>query len=217
MRTQPVDGTPGNGAQVAVKDISDRKPARRLREGRERLARLLVEERKRRKIRQRKLARRLKQHQSWVSRLESGTRRIDVIEFLDLAEAIGFDPSVALKKIWDAAAYNGGRVLDEALTVVRAAGYRMSKPRTARKRGPMIRSPVFVAAFVDGVVTRMTVFTAIDKLDLERGKKLARYAYEQRTGRAPPMFDKAHFEKDGEVIENYNAITLHNGIAAAAE
>jgi HTH-type transcriptional regulator/antitoxin HipB len=204
------NGTPANGGQVAVKDISDCKPAKRLREGRERLARLLVEERKRRKIRQQKLARRLKQHQSWVSRLESGTRRIDVIEFLDLAEAISFDPSVALKKIRDAAAYNGGRVLAEALTVVKAAGYRMSKPRTARKRRPMNRSPVFVATFVDGVVTRMTVFTA-DKLDLERGKKLARYAYEQRTGRIPPTFDKAHFEMDGEVIETYNAATLHNG------
>jgi transcriptional regulator with XRE-family HTH domain len=65
----------------------------------ERLVEYIVSERKRRKIQQQKLARRLKQHQSWVSRLENGERRIDVIEFLDLAKAIGFDPAIALRKI----------------------------------------------------------------------------------------------------------------------
>lgn len=100
---------------------------------RKQLIKLLVKERKARKIRQQELARRLHQHQSLVSRLESGERRIDVCEFLDLAEVIGFDPGVALKKI-QSAACNGGRValsssLDEALTIVKAAGYRVSKPR----------------------------------------------------------------------------------------
>ena len=65
----------------------------------ERLVEFIVSERKRRKIQQQKLARRLKQHQSWVSRLESGQRRIDVCEFLDLAKAIGFNPYMALRKI----------------------------------------------------------------------------------------------------------------------
>ena len=64
-----------------------------------RLVKLLVDERKARRIRQQGLARMLRQHQSWVSRLESGERRIDVLEFLDIADAIGFDPVVALRKI----------------------------------------------------------------------------------------------------------------------
>jgi transcriptional regulator with XRE-family HTH domain len=70
-----------------------------MRKRQKRLVKLLVDERKARKLGQQKLARRLRQHQSWVSRLESGQRRIDILEFLDLAEAIGFDPIMALRKI----------------------------------------------------------------------------------------------------------------------
>jgi transcriptional regulator with XRE-family HTH domain len=39
------------------------------------------------------LAARLGEYQSFVARLESGQRRIDVVEFLELADAIGFDPA----------------------------------------------------------------------------------------------------------------------------
>jgi ribosome-binding protein aMBF1 (putative translation factor) len=60
---------------------------------------LIVAERKKAKLQQAKLAKKIKQHQSFVARLESGQRRIDVVEFLELAEAIGFDPIRALKKI----------------------------------------------------------------------------------------------------------------------
>jgi transcriptional regulator with XRE-family HTH domain len=48
------------------------------------------------------LAARLGEYQSFVARLESGQRRIDVVEFLELAEAVGFDPArtiSALKKV----------------------------------------------------------------------------------------------------------------------
>jgi transcriptional regulator with XRE-family HTH domain len=65
----------------------------------ERLIELVVTERTRRGIRQNALARRLRQPQSAISRLESGQRRIEVIEFIELAEAIGFSPSQALRKI----------------------------------------------------------------------------------------------------------------------
>jgi hypothetical protein len=34
-----------------------------------------------------------------VSKYESGERRIDVVEFLMLAEAIGFDPIEAIKRV----------------------------------------------------------------------------------------------------------------------
>jgi transcriptional regulator with XRE-family HTH domain len=64
-----------------------------------RLVELLVAERKARKIRQQRLARRLRRHQSWVARLESGQRRIDVVEYLELADAIGFDPVRVLRKV----------------------------------------------------------------------------------------------------------------------
>jgi transcriptional regulator with XRE-family HTH domain len=70
-----------------------------MRKRQKRLVKLLVDERKAAKLGQQGLARRLRQHQSWVSRLESGERRVDVLEFLDLADAIGFDAVVALRKI----------------------------------------------------------------------------------------------------------------------
>ncbi len=63
------------------------------------LWRLLVAERKKAGLSQQKLAKILKEHQSFVARLESGQRRIDVVEFLELAEIIGFDPARALTKI----------------------------------------------------------------------------------------------------------------------
>ena len=37
-------------------------------------------------------ARKRRRYQSIVANIESGERRIDVVEFLDIAEAIGFDP-----------------------------------------------------------------------------------------------------------------------------
>lgn len=48
------------------------------------------------------LAERLGEYQSFVARLEAGQRRIDVVEFLELAEALDFDAVnmiLALKKI----------------------------------------------------------------------------------------------------------------------
>jgi hypothetical protein len=65
----------------------------------QRLVELLVMERKSRKIRQHDLARKLRRHQSWVARLEGGQRRIDVVEFLELADVIGFNPAKMLKQV----------------------------------------------------------------------------------------------------------------------
>lgn len=48
------------------------------------------------------LADRLGEYQSFIARLESGQRRVDVVEFIRLAEILGFDPAKAiasLKKI----------------------------------------------------------------------------------------------------------------------
>src|SRR6516164_4960360 len=70
-------------------------------------------------------------------------------------------------------------------------------------------SPTFVATFADGVVTRMTTHCESDtKLDMTRGVVLARHAYRQRTGREPVALTKAHFERDGTLLQAYSAIHM---------
>ena len=61
---------------------------------------LLVEKRKKAGLTQAQVAKKLKRYQSFVATVESGERRIDVVEFLDFAEAIGFDPREAIKRLW---------------------------------------------------------------------------------------------------------------------
>jgi len=56
------------------------------------LRQALVDARKNAGLGQDDLADRLKCHQSLVARIESGERRIDVVELVVLARAIGFDP-----------------------------------------------------------------------------------------------------------------------------
>lgn len=62
----------------------------------EALRALLVEKRKRASLTQAEVAKRLGRYQSFVATVESGQRRIDVVELLDFAEAIGFDPREAV-------------------------------------------------------------------------------------------------------------------------
>jgi transcriptional regulator with XRE-family HTH domain len=45
------------------------------------------------------VAAKLGRYQSFVATVESGQRRIDVVEFLELATAIGFDPRAAIKHL----------------------------------------------------------------------------------------------------------------------
>jgi transcriptional regulator with XRE-family HTH domain len=65
----------------------------------EALVALLINRREKAKLTQAQLAKKLGRYQSFVARVESGQRRIDIIELLDLAEAIGFDPREALKRL----------------------------------------------------------------------------------------------------------------------
>jgi len=60
---------------------------------------LLVKRREVIGMTQAELAARLGQYQSFVARLESGQRRIDVVEFLELSEFLGFDAVQAIKTI----------------------------------------------------------------------------------------------------------------------
>ena len=60
---------------------------------------LLRDERKKAGLTQAKLAKRLRRPQSYVSKYERGDRRLDVVEFLEVARAIGFDPNEILTKL----------------------------------------------------------------------------------------------------------------------
>src|SRR5262245_14220046 len=70
----------------------------------------------------------------------------------------------------------------EAIKTLKAAGYRISKPRKPKifKRGKDRVGPTFVCEFSDGVTTRMSVYTALEKLDWARGERLARAAHQSR-------------------------------------
>ena len=67
----------------------------------------------------------------------------------------------------------------------------------------MSTSPAFVAIFTDGEVTRMTTFQKTKALDLGRGVRLARAAYESRTKQKSPPIIEARYGRDGEMLKTY--------------
>jgi ribosome-binding protein aMBF1 (putative translation factor) len=60
---------------------------------------LIVTKREAAGLTQTQLAEKLGEYQSFVARLESGQRRIDVIEFLELSSILGFDPAKVIRSI----------------------------------------------------------------------------------------------------------------------
>jgi transcriptional regulator with XRE-family HTH domain len=64
-----------------------------------RFRRLLIEARNTAGLTQVELAARLERPQSYVSKYERGERRIDVVEFLEVAEVLGIDPGEFLKQV----------------------------------------------------------------------------------------------------------------------
>lgn len=60
---------------------------------------LLKEERKNAGLTQAALAKKLRRPQSYVSKYERGDRRLDVIEFIEVARVIGFDLHDFLRKL----------------------------------------------------------------------------------------------------------------------
>ena len=65
----------------------------------EALRAFLVERRDKAGLRQVDLAERLDRSQSYVSYVETGQKLIDVVELMEWAEAIGFDPREAIKHL----------------------------------------------------------------------------------------------------------------------
>jgi len=61
---------------------------------------LLIEARKGAGLSQSELAERLGKPQSFVSKFERGERRLDVVEFRQVADAIGIEPLRFLRKVY---------------------------------------------------------------------------------------------------------------------
>jgi len=61
---------------------------------------LLVAERKAAGLTQTAVAERLGKPPSYVAKYEGGDRRLDVLEYLDVAAAIGFDPYEPIRSLW---------------------------------------------------------------------------------------------------------------------
>jgi ribosome-binding protein aMBF1 (putative translation factor) len=60
---------------------------------------LLIEKHEAAGLTQSDLAAKLGEYQSFVARLESGQRRVDVVEFLKLSEILEFDAASTLRRI----------------------------------------------------------------------------------------------------------------------
>ncbi len=63
------------------------------------LIKMMIAFREKAGLTQSDLAEKLDQYQSFVARLESGQHRLDVIEFLHLADILDFDEHEVLKKL----------------------------------------------------------------------------------------------------------------------
>lgn len=58
-----------------------------------------MEARKSAGLSQHELARRLKRSQSFIAKLEVGERRLDVVEFIEIARALGKEPTELLSRV----------------------------------------------------------------------------------------------------------------------
>lgn len=70
----------------------------------EALRKFIVEQREKAGLTQHEASARLKRPQSFIASIETGQRRVDVVELLDLAEAMDFDPHDAVQRLLGAAA-----------------------------------------------------------------------------------------------------------------
>ncbi len=63
------------------------------------LAELLREARKKSDLTQQEVADRLGKPQSFVAKYENGERRLDVVEFVDIAKVLAIDPGALIQRI----------------------------------------------------------------------------------------------------------------------
>ena len=63
------------------------------------LIKLIIRKRKEAGFKQTELASRMKVYQSLIARLESGDRRVDVIELIRLGEILEFDASLVVREL----------------------------------------------------------------------------------------------------------------------
>ncbi len=94
--------------------------------------------------------------------------------------------------------------LEEALRLVRAAGYRVSKPKLRLAS----RGPTCVVTFADGNTCRMTTHCHDDALDYARGITLCKAAWSTRRGlpmAEAPQVISAHFERGGNILGQQEA------------
>jgi ribosome-binding protein aMBF1 (putative translation factor) len=68
---------------------------------------LVIDARKQARLTQAELAQKLGKPQSFVSKYELGERRLDVVEFLEIALALGVKPEVLIKRLSGNAAKGG--------------------------------------------------------------------------------------------------------------
>jgi transcriptional regulator with XRE-family HTH domain len=131
-----------------------------------------------------------------------------------VATLLGVDPRTARR--W---ATGERRVSPPAARFLRHLVAAQGKPNKTRKaKGSKAKGragPTFVARFSDGEITRMSTFTPLENLDVGRGLRLARAAYEARARRSggrlppvPPPIVHAHFERDGETLATYDEDAL---------
>lgn len=65
----------------------------------QRLVRMLADRRNTLGLSQKELGRRLRRNQSFVTNYERGQRRLDVIELIDIADALGLDVAALVREI----------------------------------------------------------------------------------------------------------------------
>lgn len=68
------------------------------------LRKFLIRARKDAGLTQVELAERLDRNQTYINRIETGQRRVDVVELIDLAAALDFDPHDAIRIVLGARA-----------------------------------------------------------------------------------------------------------------
>ncbi len=72
-----------------------------------RFRRLIIERRRQKGVTQAQLAQKLGRPQSFVSKYENGERRIDLIEFMEIAAALGIDPVKFVRDFQETVAEDG--------------------------------------------------------------------------------------------------------------